>query len=217
MKKILLTVLSVTVIAFAGCKKDSSNKPSATTSNTYLPVTKGSTWTYNDVTAGKSDTRTITLTGATTQINGKTYDNITINTVSSGNTTGYLFASNHQYAMRVLGPQVAITLELQLGLDNQTAGYSWTTTPTDDGKVEGFPTRLVNTIKETGITKTVNGKSYSNVIHTQANLQYDFGTGYTTAGTYDYYLAKGVGLIELTLNMNGSNYETETLSSYSIK
>lgn len=216
MKRLLLAVLSVAVIALAGCKKDSSNKPS-TTSNTYLPVTKGSTWTYNDITAGASDTRTITVTGATTQINGKTYDNIAINTVSSGNTTGYYLASNHQYAMRVLGSQVAITLELQLGLDNQNVGYSWTTTPTDNGKVADFPARLINTIKETGISKTVNGKSYSDVIHTQGNLQYDFGTGYTTAGTYDFYLAKGVGLIELTLNTNGSNYETETLSSYSIK
>ncbi|HWB64178.1 MAG TPA: hypothetical protein VG603_11745, partial [Chitinophagales bacterium] len=67
------------------------------------------------------------------------------------------------------------------------------------------------------ISKTINGKNYPNVIHTQAELQYDLGSGYITAGVYDFYLAKGVGLIELSLDMNGSNYETETLTSYTIK
>jgi hypothetical protein len=117
----------------------------------------------------------------------------------------------------VMVSSAGLTLELQFGADNEKVGYSWTTTPTDNGQIEGFPARLINTIKETGISKTVNGKSYSNVIHTQSDLQYDLGGGYQAAGTYNFYLAKGVGLIELTLDVDGSNYETETLTSYSVK
>ncbi|MBS1526184.1 MAG: hypothetical protein JST19_11075 [Bacteroidetes bacterium] len=216
MKRTLFTMVAVAAIALAGCKKDSSNKP-APSSDTYLPVTKGSTWTYNDITAGNSDTRTITLTGATTQISGKTYYNVTINSVKNGTVTGYFYSANHEYTIRGSNPALAISLEFPIGVDNQNVGYSWTSLPTDNGQINGVPGKFVNSVKEKGITKEVNGRSYSNVIHTQADLQYDLGSGYTTVGAYNFYIAKGVGLIAEDFTMNGASYETETLISYSIK
>ena len=132
-------------------------------------------------------------------------------------TTAYYYVVNHQYSIRA-PLSIGGTVELQLANDNQPVGYTWTTQPTDNGLVNGVPAQTVNKILEASISKTVNGKGYSNVIHTQVDLQYDFGTGFESAGIYDFYLAKGVGMIEEDSNLEGGALiEKSTLTSYSIK
>ena len=209
-------MLFAAAVTLAGCKKGPPVKPSFT-SDTYLPLTKGNTWIYNDNSGGFKDTQTLSVTGATTQINGKTYHDLNVQSQDDGPEIGYFYAGDHTYALREVSPDSSITLELQLGDDNQDVGYSWMSFPTDDGKVEGYPARLINTIREKGISKMINGRNYDNVIHTQAELQYDVGNGYTTTGTYDFFLAKGVGLIAEDLVIDGAIYESQTLSSYTIK
>lgn len=216
MKKTLLLVLFVAAVTLAGCKKGPPVEPSII-SDTYLPLTKGNTWIYNDNTGGVTDIRALTVTGATTQINGKTYYDLNIQSQADGPETGYFYAGDHIYALRQVSSDSSITIEVQLGDDNQDVGYSWTSYPTDDGTVEGYPAQLINTIREKGVSKMVNGRNYNNVIHTQAALQYDVGSGFTTTGTYDFFLAKGVGLIEEDLTIDGAIYESQTLSSYTIK
>ena len=76
---------------------------------------------------------------------------------------------------------------------------------------------MVNTIKEKNTTKVVNGKTFTNVIHTQVDLQYDLGGGFQSVAVYDIYLAKGVGMIESDTSIQGSPYDVSTLTSYSIK
>ena len=104
-----------------------------------------------------------------------------------------------------------------MGNDSKAVGDTWTTTPTDNGTISGFPARTVNTIKEKGITKVVNGKTFTDVIHTQVDLQYNLGSGFTSTALYDFYLAKGVGMIETDTSVSGNIYEKETITDYSIK
>ncbi|HEY4197855.1 MAG TPA: hypothetical protein VGM63_20080 [Mucilaginibacter sp.] len=210
-----LFVIAVGAVLMAGCK--SKNDPTPASSNSYFPVTSGSTWTYNDVAGGNTNTLTITMTGATSVINGKTYYVASSNSSVRGTSTGDYYAANHDYAIRATNAAAGVTVELQLGDDSKAVGYSWTTSPTDNGTVSGFPARTVNTVKEVNVTKTVNGKSFTNVIHTQVALQYDLGSGFQNTAVYDIYLAKGVGMIELDTSINGSASETETITSYTVK
>lgn len=114
-------------------------------------------------------------------------------------------------------PGYGINIELHVGNDTKAAGYSWTTTPTADGLVNGFPARMINTIKEKGISKVINGKTFNNVMHTQVDLQYDVGTGFESYSIYDLYLAKGIGMIESDTGISGTIYDKETILSYNIK
>jgi hypothetical protein len=212
MRKILVIIIGGAILA-AGCSK-SKNTPNPS-SDSYLPVTSGSTWTYNDVVGGNTSQLTLTMTGGTTIFNSKTYYVGTSNSSAKGASTGYFYATNHAYAMRAAA--AGITLELQMGNDAQNVGYTWTTTPSDNGTINGVSAKTVNTIKEKNITKVVNGKTFANVIHTQVDLQYDLGTGFQSVAVYDFYLAKGVGMIETDTSVSGTAYEVETITDYSVK
>jgi hypothetical protein len=212
MKRGLLSVFAVIIFCFFGCKKDSNPAPSGE----YLPLTDGSTWKYNYVSdGGTTDTLIVKMTGGTTLIDGKTYYNAA-STYRQGTSPGYFYAGNHLYATRT-ADQGFGSIELQLLNDTASVGYQWLTIPTADGTLGGTPVRTINTIKEKNITRTLNGKTFTNVIHTQVQLQYNNGSGFGTAVTYDFYLAKGIGLIENDANTVDILHETETIFDYSIK
>jgi len=150
-------------------------------------------------------------------INGKKYY-ITSAVKYGTNITNYVYEGNHIYALRgVFASLGGISLEFQMCNDNEPAGYTWTTQPSDDGFVNGIAAQTVNTIVSVNGGKTVNGKTYSNVIHTLVDLQYDFGGGFESAATYDFYFAKGVGLIESDTSSEGASIESATLTGYSVK
>ena len=204
---------------FAGCKKGSSNHTTPISgSSTYFPVTSGSSWVYNDaITNGGTSINTISMTGKTVVINGKTYYAALSISPTKGNDTTYYYAANHEYAIRGSNAAAGVTIELQAGNDAQPAGYTWTTIPSDNGIIGSLPAQTVNTIVEKNVTKTVNGKIFTNVIHTRANLQYNAGTGFLTVAVYDIYLALGIGLIEADSTIGGALYESDTITSYTIK
>jgi hypothetical protein len=219
MKKTCLIILAFAALFITGCKKDSSNKPSGSTaSNSYLPVTSGSTWRYLiDIAAGGTDTLTIKMTGATATINGKTYYSATSASKTLGSSPGYFYSANHIFAMRGTNAAAGFSIELQLLNDTVAVGHTWTTSPTDNGYINGYPARTVNTIVEKNISKVIGGKNFTNVMHTQIDLQYDFGSGFESFGGYDVYLAKGIGMIELDSSILGTLYETETIMDYTVK
>jgi len=200
----------------ASCSKKNNPGPSAS-ADSYFPVSSGSSWNYNIVANGTTSQLTITMTGATSLIAGKTYYAFTSNSSTQGTTSGFFYAANHSYALHASSVINHIVMELQLGNDEQNAGYTWTTNPTDNGAINGVPAKTVNTIKEKNVTKVENGKTFNNVIHTQVDLQYDLGTGFQSVAIYDIYLAKGVGMIEIDATVSGLPYEVQTITGYTIK
>jgi hypothetical protein len=215
MKRSLFYAVLLLSFCFSSCKKDNSAKPSP---GNYLPLTNGSTWKYNYVSdGGTEDSLIVTMTGENTKINGQTYYGAT-STFRKNSSFGYFYAGNHIYATRTAGG-LNPAIELQLLNDTASVGYRWTTQPTVSGKIGENFVRAVNIIKEKNISRTIEGKTYTDVIHTQILLQYDFGdgNGYQTSVTYDFYLAKDVGLIENDANTLDLLFETETLFDYTIK
>ncbi|HWD88806.1 MAG TPA: hypothetical protein VG367_11810 [Mucilaginibacter sp.] len=214
MKKGLLPVLFFGVFCFWGCKKEHAVTPAG---DNYLPVTEGSTWKYSySSDGGATDTLTLKMIGGTTQIKGKTYYNA-LSTYKQGSSQGYFYTGNHVYSTRSIAIGASVAMEFQLLNDTASVGYRWISSPTDDGMLGGKPARTVNTIIEKNISRTINGTTFSNVSHTQVQLQYDLGSGFETTVTYDFYLAKGIGLIENDSNTLDTFYETETLFNYTIK
>jgi hypothetical protein len=213
MKRGLFSVFALIVFCCFGCKKDSNPGPDA---GAYLPLTEGSFWKYNYISdGGTTDTLTVKMTGGTTGFDSKTYYNAQ-STYKQGTSLGYFYAGNHLYTTRTADAGFG-SIELQLLNDTASVGYTWTTFPTADGTLGGSPARTINTIKEKGITRTLNGKTFTDVIHTQVQLQYNNGSGFGTAVTYDFYLAKGIGPIENDSNTEDVLHETETIFDYSIK
>jgi hypothetical protein len=210
------------IIAFfaTGCissKNDPKPGDGTASAGNYFPVSSGSTWTYNEELAGKTGTTVQKMTGKTKTINGKNYFEATSASTVKGNNTAYFYNANHVFTILQTIPQENITIEVTLGDDSKAAGYTWTTKPTTDGLVRGYPAQMINTINETGISRTVNGKTFTDVIHTQSDLQYDLGFGFTSYSLYDFYLAKGVGMIESDTSVQGTVYDKETITSYTVK
>lgn len=216
MKKILLTLPFAALIALAGCKKDSSNKPT-TLPDSYWPLTPGSSWTYKDVAGTSTTSYTVNMTGGTSTINDKKYY-ITTAVKYGTNIINYVYEGNHIYALRAAFASLGGTsLEFQVCNDGEPAGFTWTTQPSDDGFINGVAAQTVNKVVSTNGNRTVNGKTYGNVIHMQVDLQYDFGGGFESAAIYDFYLAKGVGLIESDTSSEGTSIDSSTLTSYTVK
>lgn len=225
MKRLLILV--TVVLALASCQKEKSIEiPSgggtpgggggSTTSDTYQPVTKGSFWKYKD-SALTGLVTVLTATGNQKTIGGKTYH------VFAGETTGqpvfeqYFYVNKPQYGMRIeLNTGGATTLEFLHLDDTASIGYTWTDNMLP---VNGLAARFVGSIMERNISKTVAGKNFTNVIHTQLNLEYEIPVlGWTNFAVYDYYIAKGVGIIRIETFSGIAGVRTVSdLIDYSIK
>jgi hypothetical protein len=217
LKKYLLFALPVFVLFLNGCKKDAPDFSGFTgveSSGDYLPSKKGTYWKYETDFAGTQGTATITLTGETTLIDGKTYLNITSEDESDVVENGYYYGGNHVYSLTAA--EAGLTLEFEYLHDNVGVGETWTAKLTPDGNLAGTPARLQGKIIESDVTKTVLGKDFTGVIHTRIVLQYDSGSGFEDSGTYDYYIAKGVGLIQIDSDLGGE-LSSSKLKEYSIK
>jgi hypothetical protein len=221
MKKTLQTLVTILTVAFiTSCKLDSPDFSGAqmiNSSESYQPVTKGSYWKYKTDFGGIQYTETITMTGGTTTFGGRRfYDAGGVSSVF-GNAAGYFYVNDHTYITRSTSYVQDIAIDLTTLKDNVPVGTTWTASVTDNGMVEGYPAKMVGTIMEKNITKIVNGKTFTNVIHTSIDLQYDLGGGFQSMTTYEMYYAKGVGYILGEYQVMGLPFGGIQLIEYSIK
>ncbi len=232
MKKYLPILLPVIVLCFGSCKKDAvdytgytasgtlTNTPGTNTNanDSYLPTSTGSSWTYQSKLTGTVESTEAHISGAITPINGQNYYEVRSATKGKENTLQYYYVKDKKYKIMATTVQEKVTVEFFLLDDNLKVGDKWTAKMSPDGLVNGVPGRTVSKIIESGITKTVLNKTYQNVIHTHMTVQYDFGLGdgFRDYGAYDYYLAKGVGLIQTDAELFGFKSSTY-LSNYTIK
>ena len=226
MKKNLLILLPIALLIFSGCKKDVGylTNGAAGTGDTYFPVTKSTTWTYADGPTTSANLQTTVMTGGTAVFNNKTYYTAADASGATPGVNGYIYSSNHVYSERAVVTSNGTTATEDITFLNEATpvGSAVTLKISDDGLVNSVPSREILTTMESGISKTVLGQPFSNVIHTKAEIQFDYGlgNGFETFFTYDFYLAKNIGLIETdgTLSFFGLSLTTNSyLKSYTIK
>lgn len=240
MKKIASFFLSALILIAAGCKLDPPVYPDgsdatnatgtiATPNNSasgYQPTTKGSNWKYTTTnTVVISGTPTVVtqqqataMTGSTIVINGKTYYMATTTVDTENGYTYYYHGSDtYTYRTNMITPDAVI--EYTYLKDNIAIGKTWTEKISDSGLVNGFPAQIIGQVAETGISYTTGGKNYTNVIHTKLKLQYNLSGSYDTYQDIDFYIAKGIGIVNTTTenHINSSGNAVSPLISYSIK
>jgi len=228
MNKNLLVVLAFLAIGYAGCKDNAYTPPPPSPPDSYFPETYGSNWKYRDSIYGEPtdtvpifgvriDTVTYTMNGATTDFNGDICYNVDVVSKLNGRSTAYFHVDYHLNSLMESTAPYGLT-DLQLLIDTASVGQTWTFGPTNNGILNNSPVKATTTIVEKNINKVVNGITYPNVFHTSINLQVNVnGAGFHSIANYDFYLAKGFGLIEKDANFYGLLNETKTLLNYNVK
>ena len=198
--KTKLLILGFAVLLFSSCEKNDDNTPPTETS-TYINTNAGSSWTYHEtnssgITPVNTD-YTLVSSSMDTSINGKIYH---VFNYSYGGSQ-YLNISGHEYFQFDSIPgglnQVFDRLYLK---DNVAAGTSWKQdlSVTIPGSPLPVPVTITNTISEKGISREVNGTTYSNVIHVSTSITSSLIPASALTSSIDSYYAEKYGLIENT-------------------
>lgn len=196
-----------------GCKKTDDQKPSDDDNYTdsYLPLKTGNSWTY--IRNGNSkDTVIFTVDGTGFDQGYQHFYGVS----GKGEEGNYYSSGNNLYTMMIYhdaGPGYADPI-----LDtDEPEGYTITTYDTLAYSNDPTPPLSTMTILGTGFRKTINGKVYQNVIHTNVDVEEAFNDHYMSVQTYDFYFAQGIGLIEIDRRNAGQLYDTLTIIDYQIK
>ncbi|MCD8742579.1 hypothetical protein LT679_18355 [Mucilaginibacter roseus] len=221
MKKTLYTLLAISALLLASCKKDNDDNNPGGGSNTYQPFTAGSEWKYRtEIDLGEGaplvDTSVNTMTAQTKTINNKKYY-VAKSVDDEGTEETYLGLNNNVYSTIISDELAGKDLEFAYLNESKAVNESWETLFTIDDEDGDIEARLKTTIKEKSITKTVLGKSYNNVIHTIVETGFKINNNWVTVAQMDFYIAKGIGMIATYGGVNGNISAKTELMSYNIK
>ena len=199
--------LAFFILATAGlaCKK-TSTVPDPVVLPKYLSISAGSTWNYrlvNNLTATSTD-YVLASTNRDTSINGKAYHVFTNS--NTGNNEYYFNTGNDYFTFRTLGALSNVQLEDLYLKDNSIVGTSWpqTVNLTIPGVPFPVPVTITYTIQETGISKTINGIAYTDVIHISGKITSTLLPPANLVTDIHNYFARKYGIIETNniLNLN---------------
>ena len=200
----------------------------AIVSNSYSPITVGSTWTYlrnSSDSAYKDSAYKFTATDSTLSIGDTTYS--IINSSAGGDI--YYGTKDTGYFRRG-------SLLSSLGIDELSTfsefylprkfvkNASWTNRLTVNYQSTLLPITMVYTLKDTASVCVVLGKTYINVAHVSAIFTTTLYGFNLSLGSGDFYYAQGIGLISFNLSTSDPTQPTKApvttsfnLKSYIIK
>lgn len=203
--KIPLILALITVGLCASCTDDDPDptNPSATS---YMTLTVGSSRSYelkNNTPPVATTNYTVTATNRDTTVNGRTYR---VFSTSSGGSEYYAQTGSDYYTYQILPIAVGTTnVEILFLKDNASVGATWVAA-TAPLTVPGIPIPLTitinNTLAEKGITRTVNAKTYTDVIKVTSTIAVTGLPGVTSA--IEYYYAPKYGLIENSVMLSSA-------------
>lgn len=199
--KIKILLFPAFMLVISACKKnDSTNTPPSSQDTAYLTTSAGSTWNYHQTDASGmtpiNTDYTVTSTSRDTSINGKSYHIFS----GSDGSTQYFNITGHDYYQfdslpATLGTSVFERLYLK---DNVAAATTWSqdTNVALSGVPFPIPIIITYNIVEKGITRTVNGTTYTGVIHVGASIHSSLIPSASLTSDINSYYAKKYGLIE---------------------
>ena len=197
------------LLSFISCKKSSST---AAEPDKYMTTTATSSWNYqqtNNAGAAPVVTNyTITSTSRDTTINSKSYH---IYSNSAGANQFYNITSHDYYQFDSLpGGLSGGNIERLYLKDDQAVGFSWTQNLSVNipGIPIPIPVTLTNSITEKGISRTVNGVVYNDVIHVSTSISSALIPAANLTSSINNYYARKYGQIESStiVNLNFSGF-----------
>lgn len=205
--KIKNLLLPAFLLFMISCTKSKSNNVSP--QDGYLTTSAGSTWNYHETDstgpAPVNKDYTLTSTSRDSLINNKNYH---VYGNSGGSNQYFYFSGNDYYQFDSLPAGFGLTVFERLYLmDTAPVGFTWTQTLTVNLSGTPVPFTLTYNIAEKGISRNVNGTTYSDVIHVTTSLHSSLiPTAALTTDINSYYAEK-YGLIENT-SIISLNYMT---------
>jgi hypothetical protein len=126
---------------------------------------------------------------------------------------------NYYLYAKGISPNTGASYDVTFHYLNDTAsvGYNWQYLA---GQGNGFTAYIQTIIVERNISMTVAGKSFTNVTHTRLIWSYDILGTVMEVMSYDYFIAKDVGIIKVRsegLNLLSGFKACSDLIDYSIK
>lgn len=202
---------------FFSCSKDKSYEPDqnhpALKDSTFQPVSAGSSWHYLDTLQGNF---TLTSTDRDTTMEGVNYHIFQSKPDTAATLTPIYFGKlKTSYFGRGLVSQLQdINL---LYLKDTTVNSTWSQTILVSVPVFGsVAATITSQLVAVNTTRTVEGKSYNNV----SQVTFKIGVQSPIPITYaqgSWYAARGVGLIEMQAQAQGSTVGNLYLTDYKIK
>ena len=216
MKKLLLLSLSAMVLGFSACSDDEDTNPDPTGPTLYMNIKPNSTWNYRQTDSTSAGTTTnnfvMTSTSQDTSINSRAYH--VFNRSDMGNIYHSIITNNTYYTYQPFPFDIGTVQYFDnLFLKSEAnVNESWSQVYTIPVPVNGtdveMPVTLTHRIAEKGLTKTVNGISYNNVIHVASSIAIPNVPGFSLTSDLHFYYAPNAGLIYsstyLTLSQPGS-------------
>ena len=203
MKKALFAAIIILATTLS-CKKDNGNNPPGATATVYMSLSAGSTRNYeltNNNPPSAPTSYTVTSTTRDTAIGTRSYH--IFSNSNSGGSEYYNISGNEYFSYQSLPAALgSATVENLYLKDNAAVNTTWNQTfpVTLTGVPFPVTVKILNTILEKGISRTVNNIVYTNVIHVKSDITASVlvtpVTGLTS--NINYYYAPKVGLIENT-------------------
>lgn len=174
MKRNLLFLFPVVIIFALSCKKDKGTTTPPASNVSYMSVTAGNTWNYENTRNPSSSpvvtNYLVTSSSRDTTINSKSYH---VFSRTDALWAEYYYVNGNDYYEFLRVPILdTIKTENLLLKSNLATGGNWTQTvaPVTYSGITGNLSKS-DTIIETGITKTVKGITYDSVIHVRGALK----------------------------------------------
>jgi len=192
-----LFLLLAAILFFTACNKNDSNPN--TTSNAYINTNAGSSWTYHETdssgaTPSNSD-YTVTSTSEDSTINGKKYH---VYNYSNGGNEYLSHTGSDYYQYDSIPVSGGVNIDRLYLKDNASVGTTWSqsfTLSIPNAPIP-VPITLTNKVVEKGISRIVNGTSYSNVTHVSSSISSSLIPSSSFSSSINGYYAPNYGMIE---------------------
>jgi hypothetical protein len=195
--KTILSLLAATLIFSACSKNNSSGSASA---DVYLNTSAGSSWSFtqtDETGTNPPANYTVTSTSNDTTVGSRKYH---VFQYSYGGSEYLGVDGNNYYQYDSIPVSGGINIDRLYLETNAAVGDTWNQDFSLDipGIPIPVPLTVTNKIAEKGISRTVNGTQYSNVIHVTTTLSSALIPASSFTSSIDSYYAPNYGLIENT-------------------
>ena len=201
-KFIVSLIIVVSAFTFNACRENSSSDIiPVSNAGQYLNLNTGSSWEYSA--DGSTNTTVVKVTDSTKLAFTKNYKIFHSTTLGVTTSNYYTYKNGNYYLL--IAKTAGGYEELIYLKDSSEVGKKWSATVSPNGTSVVYNYE----VKENGLTQTINGTTYTNVVHVKLTVPI---SGYTA----DAYYAPKVGLIKSDAITSGVTSKTE-LKSYTLK
>ncbi|MBE7177503.1 MAG: hypothetical protein INR69_13925 [Mucilaginibacter polytrichastri] len=188
-----------------GCRLDPPLYPASVSVNadSYQPIIPRAKWVYEEEFQSTVATRTVEASTKSIPLNGRSY--YAFNSVRDDEPpqTEYFAKSQEMYLYRALQPGLPDYVDFYYLKENAEDNETWTYPVNETGLMSGRPAQTVTQQIARLPTYDVYGITYTDVVKTRVSLEQQGTEGWEVVATYEFFVSRRVGIIQLVTNYLG--------------